>query len=1055
MSVTIYRASAGSGKTHTLTHSFVRQLLSQENPLAYLHQLAITFTRKATEEMKRRILELLGELSRPLEDERGVQAREKFLNESFLFAVDKEESGKVWSGGSEALQKRAAMLQNAILHDYGRFSIYTIDAFFQRVVRSFLWEAGFPPSYSVELDTKRLLQEAIEQVVEEVSSHEQNRKWIGAILSERIQEGSRWNIQDAFAEVGDQVLNERFFALGLPFIEQLCNKEFLKSYMLELRSWEGNFKERMEGFASEVLSLLKKEELCTTDFMRKNNSFMCYFDKIKDGNYVSPPDSLRNALDDPSKWSAKNDPLSPQITSIFPLLNRLVKECVAYYDTHAPLWLSIQLALQSLPQMGLAADVLRHTRNLLSNDNTVHLSQTLQLLSTLATHQDAPFILERMGCRYSNFLLDEFQDTSVLQWQVLLPLVHNGLAQGGSSLVVGDVKQSIYRWRNSDLRILGGGVSRDLQQYLPKDEILRTNWRSREVLVNNVGDILEQVVESVYQKFLSDLPPVSSPEEEALYREIPYRIKEAYADIRQQISLSKMGSGGYMTITSIEPPEGQKAQELVLDRLPRMIIELQNRGFSASDIAILVRKNSEGQQIASTLMSFKEQPEAKGFCFDVVSPDSLHIRHSPEVQLLIAIFKRFVTPHDEINKRLIEQLSAQLHTMCPDSLWTGTLPQKALPEAFEEVLRILKWTDRHSAFLYIQELHSQILTFSNSRGHQTADVFSFVRWWSQNGSKISLKLDSSGNAIKVISIHQSKGLEYPVVIIPFCNWELGYASAHEPLLWISTQRSMEHAPLNKLPFVPQRHGSKMAKSLFAFDYYYEKMQRYIDQLNVFYVAATRAKEELHIFLPQPPRSSFNLATLLKPSSSLFTAGSPIQKERSSSIIEGNTTSLKQYASATPSLRLKVRLADESPKIESLSPRRRGIILHQLLSRIHTQNDIDTAINELIANGMITANPDEHFQYAQIIRNALAQPEAANWFDGSWHVRTEASILLPSMGSHTIRPDRVMERDGRMLIIDYKFGEPHSSHQHQMDNYVAALKQMGVQQVEGHVWYIFH
>ena len=1280
MSITVYRASAGSGKTYTLTHAFVRRLLMQRHQTGYLHQMALTFTRKATEEMKMRILSLLNDVSLPLGDERGERERDEFLRNGVqendtqgcsaqgngaqgnsargsgaqengthgcsaqgngVQWCGAQENGAQWSGargnsaqgsgaqwnsaqengvqgsgargsgvlGSGArgngalrcgdraeLRRRGAELRSAILHDYGRFSVYTIDSFFQRIVRSFLWEAGLPPSFSVELDTQRLLQEAIDQVVDEVATHEQNRKWIGAILSEQIQEGKRWNVQEAFSEVGKQVLDERFSSLGSNFANLLCDKEFLTSYIQELRTCEVGFRKQMERYATEVLSFLEKEGLCTTDFKGKSRSFMRYFDKIQERNYLPPPDNMRKALDDTSLWSSKSDPKATQIESILQPLSRLIEKCIDYYDTHAPLWFALRNTLKSLPQMGLAADVLRHVRNLLSEDHAVHLSQTLQLLGALSAHSDAPFILERMGCRYSDFLLDEFQDTSVLQWKVLLPLIHNGLAQGGVSLVVGDIKQSIYRWRNSDWRILSEGLHNDLHTYNPKDQFLLTNRRSRQLLVNRVGNIFEQLIESVYQDFITNLPSPLPPEEAARFEAIPQEIKKAYADVCQQIPPEKEGSGGYVAIYSIEPLKTQNEQDLeqvlerlplpisakeqVLERLPLLIMELQDRGFSASDIAILVRKNDEGQQVASTLMSYKERPEAHRYCFDVVSPDTLFINRSPEVQLIMAIFKRLVTPNDALNNRLITHLSAQLQTVCPDSLWSGALQYYALPEAFEEIVRTLQWTDRRTSFSYLQELHSQILTFSTaqnsskrSTGHQAADTFSFVRWWSQNKEKITLKLERSGSAIEIITIHKSKGLQYPVVIIPFCNWELDYIPAQSPLLWVSTRPNDTHpndplpnnfhhnnlhssdsrpndthpndphqndhhpndlhpndrfAPLNRLPFIPQRYGSEMAQSLFTFDYYYEKMQRRIDQLNLFYVAATRAEDELHLFLPQPSRNSHNnLASILKqqlfgqeppdqnPNNSSITLlpfGAPVHREQPPPTVEKATHPLERYASAPSTLRLHTRLSNSIPLNDSVPlsnsiplndsvplsnsiplndsvplsnsiplndslplsnsiplndslplsnsiplndsvPRKHGIILHQLLSLIYTQNDIEPAINELISSGVIPPTPTEYARYAQIIRDAIAQPQASEWFDGTWRVRTEASILLPASGGHTIRPDRVMEKDGRILIIDYKFGQPLPAHQHQMDEYITALTQMGVGHVEGYVWYI--
>ena len=1044
MSLTVYKASAGSGKTYTLTHAFVRRLLTQDSPTGYLHQLALTFTRKATEEMKLRILSLLNDLSLPSDDERGVRLREAFCREEGCGSMDEE-----------MVRRRAVALRSAMLHDYGRFSVYTIDAFFQRIVRSFIWEAGLSPAYSVELDSQRLLQEAIDQVVDEVVTNKQNRRWIGAILSERILDGRRWNVQEAFAEVGKQVFDERFRALGQKFINQLCDKEFLSSYMEELRSWDDCFKQQMERYAEEVLTFVHGVGLCTTDFKGKSRSFMRYFDKVKEGVYT-PSHSLRSVLDDCSLWVAKNDSNAIQIESNFYSINRLIHKCIDFYDAQAPIWFAVGLALKWLPQMALAADISGHINALLSDYNTVHLNQTLLLLSALASQSDAPFILERMGCRYSDFLLDEFQDTSVLQWKVLHPLIHNGLAQGGVSLVVGDVKQSIYRWRNSDWRILGGSLHDDLHIFNPIDKTLNTNYRSREALVHTVGNLCEHLIEVVYQDFLTALPQTVSPQETACFEAIPLEIKKAYADVRQQIAPTQMERGGYVSIYNVTHNKEQSAKEQVLERLPGLIMELQDRGFSASDIAILVRKNEEGQQVAAALTAAKLMQKAQHYCFEVVSPDSLFLTKSPEIQLIISIFKWFVSPQDQLNNRLMEQLCVQLDVKCSDLLWNGALSHYALSEAFEEILRILKWTERCAAFPFIQELHNQILTFDRRVGNQAADIFSFIRWWNQNGNKITLKLERSGHAIEILTIHKAKGLEYPVVIIPFCEWGLDYMPTHAPLLWAESQQE----PFQRLPFFPQRYGPDMAQSLFAYDYFYEKMQCRVDVLNIFYVATTRAKDELHLFLPQPKHTSYNIASLLQqelfaddPTTYHRTFGAPVTPLSAPSTTPDTTTPLTRYPSASPSLRLYTRLADESPAVEEVSPRRRGIILHRLLSLIRTRDDINAAILELVEDGFFAPDQEEQASYKQMLHSALSQPQAATWFDGSWTLRNEASILLPAANGQTVRPDRVMQKEGRTVVIDYKFGAPRPAHQRQMDEYVRVLNQMGYKGVEGYVWYI--
>jgi ATP-dependent exoDNAse (exonuclease V) beta subunit (contains helicase and exonuclease domains) len=1071
----VYRASAGSGKTFTLTRDFVARLLAQEQPTAYLSQLALTFTKKATEEMKTRILKWLDALSLPLGSPEGDEAREQCLQLDILQTLD-----------APTLQKRALRLRETILHDYGRLSVFTIDAFFQRMVRAFIWEAGLPSGYSVDFDDERLLQEALDQVVDEIPEHSVNREWMKQILVQRIQDGGSWDVQKAFSKIAREVLREEFSALDQESIDKISDKDFLQGFMQQLRKACKEFETRIQQSLEQLQAVLDAYELSPKMFKRINNSFVQQlFRKLrKDGKEgYEFPSVARDAINKPNDWTTtprasdlQKKAENERINKAYEEINPLLKDLRDYYDAHFPEYLSIQATLAQLPQMAMLGDIRRHLSQLLNENHAIHLSQTLALLQKLVRGSDAPFILEKMGVRYRNFLLDEFQDTSRAQWEVLKPLLHNGLSEeGGSALLVGDVKQAIYRWRNSDWRILQDGLNQAFPSAQAHVENLLYNWRSDKLLIDSLGNIflaMQVKAKEVYLEKMSEELGSS-----VVYEEKAAEISRVYEDVVQQAPPHKEEGRGYLCIQNIEPDGGQSAHVQALALLPQRIMELQDRGFKASDIAILVRKNAEGQKIAAALVQYEQQyqqqcsqqqqpsqtlQQTKSFkyCFKVISSDSFFLYRIPEVNLIMALFKESVAPDDQINAELISRLASELGLSLPDKEWRrAKVDNYALSEAFERTVDMLGFHQSGHNLAFVQELHQQLLSYV--KGNNSPDAYSFVRWWEQHKHKIPLPLEHSGEAIHIVTIHKSKGLEYPVVLIPFCDWVLDHPPRQAPLLWVQAQQ----APLNELPCLLQAYKKEMAKGLFAEAYMQEKAQIMVDELNLFYVAATRARHELHIFLTQKD-GQMHMARFLKSMLELGNEGEAAMKtyglpcenfcQKEGSRSDAETVLCESYPCQPHQLHLRLHIDEAFPDPGELpSPRQRGIILHKALSSIQTEADIAPVLSDLAAQGLLSSRPQEQQNYIAILQTFLRRPDIAPWFDGTWTVRNEASILLPVGAKKTqLRPDRVIEKDGRVVVIDYKFGAPRPEHQKQIDAYVQVLKDMGHRQVEGKLIYIY-
>ena len=1015
--------------------------------MAYRNQLALTFTKKATEEMKLRILNWLERLSRPLGDTQGDTARKQCSDHPVVAGL-----------GEKILQQRAQKIRETILHDYGQLSVFTIDTFFQRMVRAFEWEARLPSDYTLDFDSDRLLQEAIERVVDETSEHPENRAWIRDMMVERLQEGKSWNVQKMLLDhMGSQIFDEKVRDLGDEYIEKIGNKAFMGEYQSALQKEKKAFEDKIRAFKQQMRALLQARGLQAEDFKMGNKSFMAMLLKekgVKKGEELVFPDSARKAMGEMNEWYAQKSENISKIQAAYPELYSLLQDWKQYYDAQVKSYTGVKAVLALLPEIALLGDILRHFRALLSESNSMHLSQTLSLLRALVAGSDTPFILEKMGTRYTHFLLDEFQDTSRGQWEVLKPLLHNGLSEGGLNFVVGDVKQAIYRWRNSDWSILQQEIYEETRWGRPQEMQLEYNHRSDKVLVDGLREVFASIKEAAKAEFTPSKTPFA-----------PYALwiqdmLEVYKDMEQQAAQGATQEG-YMRIEKIEDAPGEngqklKAREQVLAALPQQILDLQVRGYKPSDIAILVRNKADGQAIAAAIMQYAQTHNITDQRLQVVSSDTFLLCNIPEVQLIMAILKESVVPEDSVNTALIEQLGQRLALELPSrENRQACVVQYALPEAFERLLVLLglnKYPEgAPNNLAFLQALHQQILQYCHSNA---PDTFSFVQYWEQHKAETPLTMEYMGEAVRIVTIHKSKGLEYPVVLIPFCDWKLDHTGVHSLLLWVKPQT----APLNQLDTLPVRYVQELLQTEFARDYVEEKLRTFIDELNLFYVAVTRACKELYVSVPQKSGGLYKfLSEALFQEQSLLTFGEPQPHVLSSKKPKAEPHICQTYPSTPPSLRLKVRLdEDQSAAMEDLDlhPRQKGLILHALLSRIRCEADIETEWEGLSAQGLTPSQPQVRQEYISALKAFLHREDIAPWFDGSWKVYNEAEILLPSRrGQRQLRPDRVMEKQGCVVVMDYKFGQPRPEHQRQIDGYVAVLKEMGYKHVEGKIIYI--
>jgi ATP-dependent exoDNAse (exonuclease V) beta subunit len=1058
--LTVYNASAGSGKTYTLTLEYLRLALSDpHNARKFREILAVTFTNKATDEMKTRIIETLYGLA----NDKAPSFAEKLARRLEIDAL--------------TLRERAARVLRALLHNYSDFSISTIDKFFQRILHAFVREAGLKPGFRLELDKERLMSQAVDKMLANIADKPALYRRMSELIDERIERGNAWDVAKMLRQRGEEVLKESFGRFDAEFHAKIRDAEFMNRYAGEIQTVAASFESEMDETGARAAALIESAGIEFSDFKYGGQGTSNYFRKIRtrDCDDYVPGVRIRAILEsgDGEAWCTKKLEARKReaLLGIAGELTLLLGRATNLYNERYAEYLAAVCAKNSMKSLWFLAEIENAVGEIAGSENIMPIGETTRMLETLIGNADAPFVYERVGTKYSTFMIDEFQDTSEAQWNNFRPLLRNSLAEGKFSLVVGDVKQSIYRWRNGDWQILARRIFSEFADLRLSVENLDTNWRSLPeiVLFNNA--------------LFSALPAFaernSGVDDASL-------LGAAYSLATQKPAPSAKG-GGYVEITATKDSDETKARSEFLAALPALIADIQDRGYRASDTAILVRKSADGQAVSERLMQYRQTSGDTKHCFEILSQDSLFIETSDTVRFVVALFRALAEPDDPINNALINRF---LNKSDPDPRNVARLDARAqtavaeaerlsMPEAFELFVSTFGLGDNAIEIPYLQELHDHVVAFAD---RELPDVSAFLEHWDNKGASLRLSAGRMPDAINILTIHKSKGLEYPVVIVPFCDWRM---RPDNDVVWIRPVA----APFSALPHLPVTYNGRMAKSLFADDYKFETLQALIDNLNLMYVAFTRASSELHVMLPLPatPKSKSNAPDLLRTAAtalneffesaaaefcdgrlrienpddrtvkySLGTKGKEEQEGEKEKEVRGMTVT--KYVSASSSAH-KLRLRYESagyfdPAANRMKPLNYGTLMHRIFSMINTVSDLPKAMKRIAEEGLIAAADLDELHS----RTLAALQFAEEWFadDSPYSVVTERFMILPpSMNMGVSRkPDRVMSSAAETIVIDFKFGTTkNNAHKRQVENYVRILRKMNYPDARGYVWYV--
>jgi ATP-dependent exoDNAse (exonuclease V) beta subunit len=1071
----IYRASAGSGKTYTLTKEFIFLLF--KNPLNYIHTLAVTFTNKATGEMKSRILEKLYQISiNQTNDYVDDLCNEYLLSE-------------------KQVRQRAHILLSYLLHDFSKFSVSTIDSFFQKIIRSFAREAGLESGFKIELNTPKILQKAIDHLLMKVDLPENKhlKKWLVQFAEQKLTQGKNWNLSTDLNKLGSEIFNELFQIESRDILLTISNKEKMQQYLDELKRIINKFETTIKSIGEEGSSAIQKSGLQYDDFTGKSRTPVKYFEKLKFLDKLEPTATLLKIIDEPKKWERKdnNSYANDQIAEIYPLLNMLLKKATSYIEKNYEIYLTAKVVTQNYYALGIIADIALEVQNICREENIFLIADSSHFLNKIIDQNETPFIYEKIGTRYNNFMIDEFQDTSKLQWLNFKPLVSNSLSEDETSLIVGDVKQSIYRWRNSDWNLLDHQITSDFTQYGNQQKTLNQNWRSLGNIIQFNNSIFlsgSKTIQADFNNLLAE--HIKDKDKQNIYKN---KISHAYQDIFQEIPSPENKSNGLIHLKFINKDEEGSYSDKMLQQMVGKIEFLINHGYSYSDICILVRKKGEGEILANALLSGAYSHDERNI--PVISNESLFLSGSTAVNFMMSQIKYLQNPNNNIlkaeivlNKQLLEEGKVESKTeighyfkysdetlfLKQDYQWIDELitkRQKPLLELVEYLAFLLPEKLKKEQGIFIQAFINCTNQFIKE---SYPDLTAFIDWWEDKGKTEAVAVPDDQNAVKIMTIHKSKGLEFKVVLLPFCNWKLDTEINNNTIWCRPTQQ-----PFDTIKLLPITYSSKLKDTIFKEDYFQERLYQYVDSLNMLYVAFTRSCEALIAYGPSPSKTNKNglknVSDLLfhclenshlvpdgdnlilnngwNSEDQVFEYGElPLQNPNKTAKNEIKSEILQPFSNSIlkdDTIAIKVESNDYF-NIDNIKNKiNYGKIMHEAFENIITKDDIAPAVTRMVFEGKISEI--EKNNLINTISELISQPNTKEWFNPKFSIKTENTILTTN-GRY--RPDRVIFLDNQVHIVDYKFGEhEEKKYESQISRYIQQLNSMGYSNIKGFIWYV--
>lgn len=1087
--LTIYKASAGSGKTFTLAVEYIKLLIN--NPKAYENILAVTFTNKATEEMKTRILSQLYGIAHNLPD-----------SKDYLKKVCQE-----LDISEKTASLKAAQALDMLLHNYNFFRIQTIDTFFQSVMRNLAKELSLNNSMRLSLNDKQVVSQAVDCLMETLNDNKQLLEWIQEYVNEQIDDEKSWDVSNDIKTFGINLTRELYKEKRNRLADVYADDKFFERYKNDLKRIKNDILIRYSKASETFLNTLKDNNLSVDSLSNKSRGPAGYFLKLGRGELNDIfNDTARKAAADPKKWASQKSKDAAIIThlaeTVFnPLINELEKD----REKDANLLNSVNITLDNMNKLRLLHSIESEIVRLNGEHGRFMLSDTQTLLFEMMKndHSIAPFIYEKIGARLDHIMIDEFQDTSRVQWANFKVLLQECMSRPlfddsdprtiTNNLIVGDVKQSIYRFRSGDWRLLNGIDDEfgDMCQITP----LQTNYRSCSNIIN-FNSLFFQIAARLESRRIARKDWVDS-------------LLKAYSDVAQLVPGNK-DTGGYVSITLLKGTDKNENQERILASIMDNVDTILSQGAKQSDIAILVRGNGEATLIANYLSALRPD-------LNIVSEEAFKVMFSQSVRLIISTLRWLLNPSDKF--KTIQLASAYVNTIfeedkrpdmvsflansqdilqyLPSSLTDAVMREQLLSLPLsalcEEIFRILHLDAIQGETAYICTFFDLLRSFVADFGSSVAD---FLTNWDETLCKKNVVVGEI-EGIRIMTIHKSKGLEFDHVIMPFANWEVLPNQKHPVTLWCET----DSQPFSELPLIPVTLTSPktLDDSIYSTFGDEEVMQYVVDNLNLLYVDFTRASKSL-IVISEHTDKEGGRAKLIADTLGAISSGDYLSEDTGSGSqlqpLEGFTYSdddecvkfemgsiavpaksakttsnvfLQQASAVEVNARSLVNsnimfrqsnksrdfANDVTDDDDSRRYMRMGTLLHQLFATITSIDDVERVLRQFEFDGMLYDDDITPESIRAQINSKFRNPQVREWFDPHWHVYNESTIIFRNEEGRVAeeRPDRVITDGNRTIVIDYKFGKPQQSHHNQVRHYMQLLTEVCCHNVEGYIWYV--
>ena len=1078
--LTVYKASAGSGKTFTLAREYMTLVI--DNPYAYRTILAVTFTNKATEEMKLRILGQLYGIAHHLPES------DQYLKQIHEALPHLSES---------QIRKNAEAALRLLIHNYNYFHVQTIDTFFQSVLRNLARELDLTANLRIGLNDYQVEQQAVDELIESLEDTDKLLFWIMEYIKENIADDKGWNVIGQIKSFGEHIFRDYYKENANKLSERMDEEGFFEGFKEKMKNIKKKAKEQFDEIAASFFDALEEGGYSADDLSGKTRGIWSYFNKIKNGKYSD--DDLLNltftkCMESPDNWVKKADVKNH--TDLYQQVSSVLYPILQFSEQHRPtlvkMYKSADLTVKHLNQLRLLGSIDKKVRTMNQEANRFLLSDTQTLLHSLIQDSDSPFIFEKIGTQLNHVMIDEFQDTSTIQWKNFKVLLEETMSrEDAGNLIVGDVKQSIYRWRSGDWRLLNNIESEFINPKKQLDiETLDTNYRSDRNVIDFNNAFFVEAAKQEYENLKEAMP------EEA------QQLLNAYADVEQKVPANKRAQG-YVEIRLLKNQEdedtadestgkgkGERMMQLCLETVDKLVA----RGVPTNKIAILVRNNQTIQDIAEYFMNHSD--------YEMVSDEAFRLDASQAVQTLVTALHYLMHPNDDIARATLlkyaltyldsEELVNQLTSNRQEYL---EIPLLDLTERLFTEFRLGEVEDMKAQSAYVCAFYDKLNAFL---ADNSSDIEAFLQEWDANLHGKSIHCDGT-DGIRLLTIHKSKGLEYDHVIMPYCDWQLEKSNT----IWCTPQEE----PYNELPLVPVDFSAgQMKQSIYEPDYHHEHLQNMVDNLNLLYVAFTRAGHNLYVFgkrATQNYRSSIielsldqvaeklkkaqesisplaegqevpveihGLGTDSKTSDIVFTYGEPyIPKQK---VVMEMKLNSNVFTLPSEMMETEIIVSSKMPEFKQSNKSRdlivgdeeeeqqkyyikMGTVLHSLFSTIRTHDDIDGALKQLELDGVLYDENISKEKVREMIRKRLESDKVNDWFSDRWEIFNECSIISMNKGKMEVhRPDRVMKDENETIVVDFKFGKPRQEYHDQVKGYMDLLSGMGHPNVKGYLWYVY-